>query len=618
MMTPYVLGHLKMKTLLDKNEYPMSNERVRLFLTNTLDTRGGEQSSLSDIGRALSDEAVCVSRVRSKKPILAVIGNPPYSRLSANKGIFDNEVDIYKKNLIDESVTMAILDDYIKFIRFAHKQIDDQGEGVIGFVTNNSYLGGIIYRGMREELMKSFDEIYILNLRGRAMVDPSNDKNVFNIKQGVSIAIFVKTSNNTDDAKVYYSELIGSREYKYDYLDGNDINTTEWIELDVCKPYYFFEPKDMSAQDDYDRFVALPNIFNKLSTGIITSRDAVTIQKTEAQMESVVSDFSTLTLDDVQTRYNMPDETDTKNWNIRNAMDDVKDMVKHDTPTSKILYRPFDIQYTLHPKSGGGFMHSPCKSIMQHMAHDNIGMLVCRQQIKTGFYHLLVSNNIVAASTVSNRSKEGNNICPLYLYTNNTKTPNIAPTIITSLTTSYNTTPTPEDIFYYIYGILHSNTYRQKYAELLKIDFPKIPFTTDHDMFMRVGSIGKQLADIHLMKPEVFNNSTIKYCGRGAHKVEKITYDESTQRVSINKTQYFDGISKDVWEYQIGGYKPMQKWLKDRRHDILTADDVDHYRYIGAALARTMQLQTEIDEVYGEIDAGEIIEFASDNAQTTL
>jgi predicted helicase len=505
-----------MKSLLDKNEYPMSNERVRLFLTNTLDTRGGEQSSLSDIGRALSDEAVCVSRVRSKKPILAVIGNPPYSGSSSNRGLFDQEMNIYKDAVRTEKSIRSLSDDYIKFIRFAHKQIDDQGEGVVGFITNNSYLNGLVHRGMRKELVKSFDEIYILNLYGNARLsiktpEGGKDENVFDIRPGVSIVIFIKTSKSTDDAKVYYSELIGLRDYKYDYLNDNDINTTKWTELDVYNPYYFFEPKDFSAQNDYDKFVSVSDVFKERSSGITTSRDGLTIQPTEKEMWEVVNGFCSLNIESAREKYSLGN--DSGDWSVKGAQKDITENIITKEKIVGILYRPFDAKLTYYTGNCNGIMSRPCKNIMQHMLQSNLCMCIGRAGKainSSGDWNIILCSDRLTDYNIFYRG--GGGVHPLYLYTNNTRTPNIDPNIITTLTTTYNTKPTPEDLFYYIYGILHSTTYRQKYAELLKIDFPKIPFTPDHDMFMRIGSIGKQLADIHLMKPDVFNHSAIKYC----------------------------------------------------------------------------------------------------------
>ena len=607
MMTPYVLGHLKMKMLLDENKYPLSSERVNLFLTNTLDPRPGVQSNLTEIGKALGEEAACVDKVRAKKPILAVIGNPPYSVSSANKALFKEELKLYKHGVRDERNILPLSDDYIKFIRFAHKHIDEQGKGVIGFITNNSYLSGLIHRGMRKELLKSFDDIYILNLHGNAMTDGKYDKNIFNIKQGVAIAILIKTSENKDDAKVHYEDVAGSRKSKKDYLNIEYIKTTEWTELKPSEPYYFFEPKDFSEQEDYDKFLSISGIFTEKSSGITTARDGLTIQDTKEKMWEVVTDFGGMEVEKAREKYNLG--KDSKDWSVKNAQEDVAS--PEFEKTVPILYRPFDTRFTYYTGKSAKFMMRPRREIMRHMKHDNIALIGMRQYLYDvdSYNYVFVSDKITDSRIfVSNRG--AGSVIPLYLYNAKggiSKTPNIDPSMIEKLSRAYGTEPTPEDIFYYIYGVLHSNTYREKYAELLKIDFPKIPFTEDHNLFLKIGVIGKQLADRHLMKPDVFDTSSIKYQGRGDHKVEKIGYDEEKHRVVINKKQYFEPVSKEVWEYQIGGYTVMQKWLKDRRHDVLTMDDVSHYRYIGEALGKTIELQKEIDELYGEIEAGEII-----------
>ena len=348
--------------------------------------------------------------------------------------------------------------------------------------------------------------------------------------------------------------------------------------------------------------MSISDIFKEKSIGVMTARDKLTIQNTDSEIWKIISDFCKLDIERAREKYAIG--KDTANWSIKRAQLDIVDSGINRKKIIDILYRPFDIKSTYYTGKSSGFMMRPGKKIMQNMMHDNIGLLTSRKDNGSNIGHVYVCNQLSDAHTISDNTY----ISPLYLYTNNTKTPNITPSIISTLTTTYNTKPTPEDIFYYIYGILHSNIYRRKYAELLKIDFPKIPFTPDYDTFIRIGAIGKQLADLHLMKPKVFNHSTIMYNGVGDHKVEKITYDESTQRVSINNKQHFEGISKEVWEYQIGGYIVMQKWLKGRRHDILTMDDVNHYRYIGETLKKTIKLQVEIDKVYNDIDSGDIID----------
>jgi len=613
MMTPYALAHLKMKSLLDKNDYSLGLPRSRILLVNALDAGKlrTEQSDLSDIGRSVSKEARCAYKVNKRDEIIAVIGNPPYSGYTANKGMYDEEIGVYsagikvdKDGLKKEIYIRSLYDDYIKFIRFAHKQIDDKGNGIVGLITNNSYLGGIIHRGMREELMKSFDKIYILNLRGNIINGIKGDKNVFDIKQGVSIAIFVKTSDN-QDCKVYYNELIGSRDYKYDYLNNNIINTTDWKEIPIapCKPYYFFEPKDFSMQSKYDEFVSISDIFKDRSLCMITARDNMTIQHTKEKMWDVINDFCSMDSETARYKYNL--RNDTRDWKVLSAQNDVKKSGLNSDLIRQLLYRPFDKRYTYYTGNSKGIMSSPCRKIMKHMTNGNIGLLTSRIEHSSSVCHTYVCDEIVDIHTIPN----GSYLCPLYLCSDNgTKKPNISSSIITKLTTAYETAPTPEDIFYYIYGILYSNIYRTKYAEFLKIDFPKIPFTADHELFVKIGKAGKKLVDLHLMKPEVFTaDKEIKYQGSGDNVIGTPKYVEDSKQVMINKDNYFDGVDADVWTYQIGGYRPAEKWLKDRKGDTLTLDDVNHYRCICNALKATIELQTEIDEMYNDVESAEII-----------
>ena len=608
MMTPYVLGHLKIKTMLNDNDYSKPVERINLFLGNTLDN-AFEQGTVieSDIGRSVVENAKCIKRIKTKETILAVIGNPPYSGTTSNKRLFDNEIKLYKKAVKGEILIKPLFDDYVKFMRFAHKQIDEQGEGVIGFITNNSYLDGLVHRGMRKELLRSFDKIYILNLHGdtrkkEKTPDGSKDENVFSIMQGVSIILCVKTTQHTTNGILLYKDIFGLSSEKYKYLNTHDYRSTDWIELNSVNPYYFFTPKDFSMKPKYDNFISTSDIFKDRSQGVVTARDKLTIQDTKENILNVVNDFCNLDIETARQKYDL--RKDSRDWKVNLAQKDIRQSGLNNELIKPILYRSFDIRYTYYTGNSGGFMASPGKKIMQHMMHDNIALLTCRQQTKLDFHHAFITDNIVDVNMISPTY-----VSPLYIYDNGTKTPNINSTIISKLTDIYTIEPTPEDIFYYIYGILHANIYRQKYTELLRIDFPKIPFTPDYNLFIKIGTIGKQLADLHLMKPEVFNQSNIKYQGRGDNKVEKITHDKSTERITINKKQYFEGITADIWEYQIGGYKPMQKWLKDRRHDNLTNDNVDHYRYIGAALEKTIALQSEIDTMYDEIDNGEIVQF---------
>ena len=641
MMTPYVLGHLKMFALLSENAYQLSTERINLFLTNTLDTSHGTQSHITPIGVALEKEAECVRDVRAKTPILAIIGNPPYQSRSENVTDFTKkEMDVYKRNLNDIRALNALSDDYIKFIRFAQWKVDQQGCGVIGFITNNSYIDGLTHKSMRKSLLDSFDEIYVLNLHGNMRTEKKTptggkDENIFGIKPGVAITFFIKHKKPCDSVKVHYKDVWGTTREKIDYLyttdpddpwsivdedKMQDIGTTDWMEITPCEPDYFFDNRDFSRRLEYDRGMSTSAIFKERLTGIMTKRDGLAIQKTQDDVLKVVKRFAALSVDNARTEFKLG--KDSANWHVKDAQDDINAHSPPEKYVKQILYRPFDMRYTHYTGKSKGFISMPCYRVMQHMLKigGNIGLFTCRNGSLDGSYNTWGSvfcTDRIGDSHMFYRSCSI--LHPLYIHSKHSgKKPNMADEILSALEKSYGTMPTPEDVFYYIYGILHSNTYRTKYAEFLKIDFPKIPFTKNHNLFLKIGVIGKQLADLHLMKPDVFNTSAIKYHGRGDHRVEKVGYDEVKHRVVINKKQYFEPVSKEVWEYQIGGYKVMQKWLKDRRHDVLTMDDVNHYRYIGEALGKTIELQNEIDELYGMVEAGEIINIPRKNEQSEL
>jgi predicted helicase len=174
--------------------------------------------------------------------------------------------------------------------------------------------------------------------------------------------------------------------------------------------------------------------------------------------------------------------------------------------------------------------------------------------------------------------------------------------IVEELTKSFHKRPTPEEIFYYIYAVFYSNTYRTKYAEFLKTDFPRVPFTKRHKLFVEMGKYGKELVELHLLKSSELDTPVARFQGEGDNRVEKPRYEEKEGRVYINATQYFEGVEPEVWEYQIGGYQVMEKWLKDRKGRTLSLEDIQHYCRIGSALKKTIETQEKIDSIYVRIE----------------
>ena len=573
MMTPYVMCHLKLDLLLQETGYTTTKQtnRFNVYLTNALEKDETTKYPLFDW---LSEEARYAGMIKSEKPIMVVLGNPPYSVSSCNKNDYIDELmEVYKQDLNERNI-QPLSDDYIKFIRMGESFIEKNNEGVLAYISNNSFLDGVIHRQMRKHLMQTFDKIYILDLHGNAKKketspDGSKDENVFNIQQGVSINIFVKTGKKNPDelAKVYHTELFGEREKKYEYLNANDLSTAGYKELTPTEPYYFFVPKDFSVQEEYDKGFKIDEMMLISSSGITTHHD-----------NELVSFHM------FNTPYNY-----------------------------KYLYRPFDIRYIDYDLTK---VERARYTVMKHLlSHNNISLITTRQYAEdTLFNHVYVSSNIVDRRiTLSNKGAA--NIFPLYLYEENSnqtsffdqnRKPNLNMDIVHELEQKLGLTFTPEkedttgtfapkDILDYIYGVLHSNKYRNKYKEFLKIDFPRIPYPENADYFFKVAQLGKQLREIHLLESPVVNEFITSYPVGGDNEVVKPEYKDN--KVYINKTQYFDNVPEIAWNFYIGGYQPAQKWLKDRRGRILSYEEILHYQKIIVALTKTHEIMQAIDDV---------------------
>ena len=421
-------------------------------------------------------------------------------------------------------------------------------------------------------------------------------------------------------AKVYYAELWGLREKKYDWLLKNDIKTTKWRKLSPKSEFYLFVPREEKLLKIFEKYAKITDIFPVNSVGIVTARDKLTIKWTPDEVWSTVLHFSKINSESARQVYNLG--KDARDWKVELAQKDLKESGFHREKVVPILYRPFDIRYTYYTGKSRGFHCMPRPKVMRHMMHENLGLLTCRQQNKVGFYHALVCKNIIESCAVSNATREITYLFPLFFYqkegnpkrrtlTNfmifepevdyETRKPNLSPAIVEQLTTAFKKTPSPEQIFFYIYAVLYSNTYRTKYAEFLKIDFPRIPFTKDYKLFRKMGELGERLVNLHLLKSAELGPPIVKFPDKGDGKVKKIRYDGD--RVYINEDQCFEGITKEVWQYQIGGYQVCDKWLKDRKGRGLSLDDIKHYCKIVTAITKTIEIQDTIDKVYSEIES---------------
>ncbi|MCF6149799.1 MAG: N-6 DNA methylase [Candidatus Kuenenia sp.] len=613
MMAPYAIGHLKMSFLLEELGYTLKDDdRFKLYLTNTLEMEEYHQTRLPGMA-SLSEESHLAGKVKKEQPILVILGNPPYSVSSVNKSEFiEKEMRFYKEDVRNERNIQPLSDDYIKFIRFAHWKIDRANKGIIGMITNNTYLSGLIHRGMRKKLLESFDEIYILNLHGNSRIgekcpDGSNDENVFDIQQGVSIALFIKSKSNKGLGKVFYHDIYGQRESKYEYLVKNSIKTTKWKRLKPTEPYYFFVKKDFSQQTNYNAFIGIRDIFNLSSSGVKTHRDHFVVGFTREEIEQRLRMFAG-DMSDELVRHGLKLK-DTHDFTLKEVRKKIKE-IDWNSAIIPYAYRPFDNRFICYRPE---LIDRDRYDVMQHFFKKNLGLMTSRQVTKE-FKHAFVSNNIINYNSIDTAGTFGTGyVFPLFVYpiigeknlfkdhkTANAKQPNINGNIFALLKEAFAKKPTPEDIFCYIYAVLYSNIYRTKYAEFLKIDFPRIPFTKDYTLFRKMAECGKRLVDLHLLASPEIDTPAARFQGKGDNRIGKLHYE--FPRLFINDSQYFEGMEQDVFEYQIGGYQVCEKWLKDRKGRKLSLNDIKHYCNMATAIKKTIEVQKIIDTIYPEAE----------------
>jgi hypothetical protein len=585
LMASYAMCHMKLDMMLTEMGYKPSGTPPRLgvYLTNSLEE--GETVSQNLFAQWLANEAKSASEIKQQMPIMCVIGNPPYSGESANKGDWImGLMEAYKKEpggkvRLDERNPKWINDDYVKFIRFAEHMIEKNGEGILGFITNHGYLDNPTFRGMRWHLLDTFDKIYVLDLHGNAKKkevspDGSADKNVFDIMQGVAIIIGVKkaTAGRNDKAlaDVFHSELWGGRDGKYENLWSARLNLESFSTISYREPLFDFVPKEFELEPVYRQGFNVTQLFSVNSIGIVTSQDSVVIAETNTALEkNIVAKYATF------------DSEYVKNIN----------------------YRPFDSQKIYFEKSK---IERPRINIMQHMIDDrNIALLVKRQS-KRVFSYAFVSNHLTE-SCMFESAYANNSVLPLYLYPEpgsleTERRVNFDPKIYAAIREAAGLSrplPAGEEIpdelrvFDYIYGVLHSPDYRRTYAQFLKIDFPRIPYPASPEIFAHVADKGGQLRRLHLMEDAAIGATPYPFKGEGAGEVVKPERAEDG-RVLINPNQWFEGVPSIAWEFHIGGYQPAQKWLKDRKGHTLSFEDVRHYQKIIKILVETDRIMKEI------------------------
>ncbi|GHU21568.1 hypothetical protein FACS189472_14290 [Alphaproteobacteria bacterium] len=545
-------------------------------------------------------------------PVMVVLGNPPYGVSSSNKSKWImGLLETYKKDLNERNI-QPLSDDYIKFIRFGEHHVEKSGAGILAYISNNSFLDGVIHRQMRKSLLETFDEIYIVDLHGNSRKkescpDGSKDENVFDIMQGVSINIFIKKSKDRELANVYHVDLYGRRKEKYAGLLDGDLESMGFKKIAYESPYYFFVPKDFVEKDEYNKGFGIKDLFALNSSGIQTARDELTIKNTEEEVQKTIFDFADLATKEAREKYEL--KNDGRDWTILQTQQDLKNSKLNKNLIQPICYRPFDVRFTYYTGKTKGFHSRPGKKIMMHMLNgENLALITSRTVYGNyNWQDILVTNSIVEYGIMATRVGNSAPMFPLYLYSDHdsSRTPNFQQEAIDKFAdglklkfvpekTDEANTFAPLDVLDYIYAVLHSPKYRKKYREFLKIDFPKVPYPTDAKKFWQLVELGGKLRRIHLLERDNLRILKINFPESGDNVVNKVKYLDN--KVYINATQYFGYVPEIAWNFYIGGYQPAQKWLKDRKGRSLNSDDIRHYQKIINALYLTDKIMREIDE----------------------
>lgn len=598
LMASYAMCHMKLDLLLQETGYKPSKTkappRLSVYLTNSLEEHHPEMDTL--FASWLSREANDASWIKKNMPIMVAFGNPPYSISSSNKGQWiETLVKDYKENLNEQNIN-PLSDDYVKFIRMSENYISKNGQGVMAMITNNSFIDGIVHREMRKHLLTTFDLIYIYDLHGSAKKiekapDGSKDENVFDIQQGVAISIFIKDKTKKGTlGKVKHFDCFGKRSEKYDLLSSISLKETKFNEINAVVPEYFFVPRSLVGQKEYKQGFELNKLFLKYNTGIETGRDTLFTDFTyDAVLQKIKEALHGLELKAVIDKYKI------KNSGNFKLLDNLS---KHKFEQSNILdclYRPFDTRPIYYDPT---IQRRPAYDVMQHMRNENIGLITCRQQSTFNFQHALIAKSCTDRNSISLQTKESTYFFPLYLYQSvlgqEQKVPNLDQNIYGKIKEVIPDV-TPEKLFDHIYALLHSPIYRERYAEFLKSDFPRIPYPSKPETFHALAKKGEELRGLHLMESDILDDLITTSPESGNNEVIKPHHEGN--KVWINKTQYFGGVPDIAWEFYIGGYQPAQKWLKDRKGRTLSVDDIMHYQRIIVALTNTDRIMKEIDSM---------------------
>lgn len=640
MMAPYAIAHMKIGLKLYETGYTFgSNERVRVFLTNALESSQDYSGTFSFAIPALANESKEVNSVKDTHRFTVVIGNPPYSGRSYNlspelRKIVEpyrhiNGFKIEERGALQ--LEKSIQEDYIKFIRSAQIALEHSAYGMIGFVTSHGFLDNPTLRGMRNSLLDSFSHMNIINMhgnisRGDESPDGTKDENVFDIKKtGVSISMLSRNMMSSYPRKVFISDIWGGREQKYNWLSENIASTCQSTMIRPNAPQFLFVVENLESKDEYECGYSVAKILPSYSKGLVTGRDAFVTDFDSAPLLARMRDFADLASSDavIIEKYNL---NPTPWWNVKDARKKIPPTENHKDYLRPMLYRPFDTRVCFYHPSV--FM-SPRRPVMMNQGPDgkNLFLITSRMTKGESFAHVTVCDGLAEAILLSSKTSNNAMIFPLYLSKNSSDDNHSEMDLDYKFTTAFEkvfvqdmakqikmkfiqkpegnlkSTFDSQNVFNYIFSILHSPMYRVRYGEFLKRDFPKIPLPSSSKLFVELNCLGEKLVALHLLKFRLKNNQLPKKIGSKEFRVEKVSYFNNTVWIDKGTTCGFEGVQEDVWNFHIGGYQVCEKWLKVRGPKngnpgrILTDEDIAHYQKIIITLSETISVMTHIDEV---------------------
>ena len=622
LMSAYAMCHLKMALTLGDNIGGIFSKargerdyRVNVFLASALDAPKADDKDTLFM-QWLRDEAQAADRIKTETPVMVVLGNPPYNASSQNRGEWIAEkLEDYKRGLDEKKSNLN--DDYIKFIRCAEHFIENNGRGVVAMITNNSFLDGVTHRQMRKHLLETFDTVRILNLHGDAKKkerapDGGPDQNVFNIQQGVGIFVMSKTGKkaNGKNSRVFYAGLRGGREMKYGQLARKSVGDMEWRQLRPVAPFHFLTPKNFRGGRKYLAGIPVVELFRECNSGIQTKCDELSVHFESPPLRKVVDNFTALDISELRRAY--PAKKDSSGWNFRSAK---AELMSGRFVYADVCYRPFDIRKTVYTASSGGFIGRSREKVMRHLiGGENIALLTTRTiPANHDFTHAYVSREIVDIHAGGGQTY----VFPLWVLEGEVGkegahfranfNEDAAKKIAKRMGMTYSEDGkgrkadivAPEALFDYIYAVLHRPSYRSRFAEFLRIDYPRIPPAADKAEFRRMSGLGRKLRELHLLESPLLEKAGFPFSGKGGEEVDRAVFAEDANgvrgRVFINAKRHFANVPLAAWEYCIGGYHPAQKWLKDRKGRTLSYDEQEHYRRMLAALARSAALVEKLE-----------------------